>query len=60
MASRARTRFSDSERTLAAQDRRQRRPGNLVPKLRRVLTVLDEARNPGDHRFILLVTAVSS
>ena len=35
-------------RALAEQDRRQQLPGDLVPKLRRVLTVLDEARIPGD------------
>ena len=30
------------------QDRLRQLPGDLVPKLRRVLTLLDEARNPGD------------
>ena len=35
-------------RALAEQDRRRQLPGDLVPKLRRVLTLLDEARNPGD------------
>ena len=35
-------------RALADQDRRWQLPGDLVPKLRRVLTLLDEARNPGD------------
>ena len=29
-------------------DRRRQLPDDLVPKLRRVLTLLDEARNPGD------------
>ena len=38
-------------RALAEQDRRQQLPGDLVPKLRRVLTLLDEARNPGDLAF---------
>ena len=35
-------------RALAEQDRTRRLPADLVPKLRRVLTLLDEARHPGD------------
>ena len=35
-------------RALAEQDQARRLPGDLVPKLRRVLTLLDEARHPGD------------
>ena len=35
-------------RALAEQDRRRQLPGELVPKLRRILTLLDEARSPGD------------
>ena len=35
-------------RALAEQDRARQLPGDLVPKLRRVLTLLDEARHPGD------------
>ena len=35
-------------RALAEQDRTDRVPGDLVAKLRRVLTLLDEARRPGD------------
>ena len=34
-------------RALAEQDSRRQLPGDLVPKLRRDLTLLDEARNPG-------------
>ena len=35
-------------RALAVQDRERHLPSDLVPKLRRVLTLLDEARDPGD------------
>ncbi len=35
-------------RILAEQDRAGGVPSKLIPRLRRVLTVLDEARNPGD------------
>lgn len=35
-------------RALAEQDRGRQLPGDLVPKLRRVLTLLDEAHHPGD------------
>ena len=35
-------------RALAEQNRRRQLPGDLVSKLRRVLTLLDEASNPGD------------
>ena len=35
-------------RALAEQDHRQQLPGDLVPKPRRVSTLLDEARDPGD------------
>ena len=35
-------------RALAEQDRTNQVPGELVAKLRRVLTLLDEARHPGD------------
>ena len=35
-------------RALAEQDRTRQLPADLVPKLRRVLTLLDEARFPGD------------
>ncbi len=35
-------------RALAEQDRRRQLPGDLVPKLRRILTLLDEARDLGD------------
>ena len=35
-------------RALAEQDRPRQLPDDLVPKLRRVLTMLDEARHPGD------------
>ena len=35
-------------RALAEQDRRRQLPGDLVPRLRRILTLLDEARDPGD------------
>ena len=35
-------------RALAERDRRRQLAGDLVPKLRRVLTLLDEARNRGD------------
>ena len=35
-------------RALAEQDRRRQLPGDLVPELRRVLTLLDEGRNPRD------------
>ena len=35
-------------RALAEQDRTNQVPGDLVAKLRRVLTLLDEARHPGD------------
>ena len=35
-------------RALAEQDRRRQLPGDLVPKLRRILTLLDEARVLGD------------
>ena len=35
-------------RALAEQDRGRQLRGDLVPKLRRVPTLLDEARHPGD------------
>ena len=35
-------------RALAEEDRANQVPGDLVSKLRRVLTLLDEARHPGD------------
>ena len=35
-------------RALAEHDRRRQLPGDLVPRLRRILTLLDEARDPGD------------
>ena len=35
-------------RALAEEDRTNQVPRDLVPKLRRVLTLLDEARRPGD------------
>ena len=35
-------------RALAEQNRTRQLPPDLVPKLRRVLTLLDEARHPGD------------
>ena len=35
-------------RALAKQNRGRQLPGDLVPKLRRVLTLLDEAQHPGD------------
>ena len=35
-------------RALAEENRRQLLPDDLVPKLRRVLTLLDEAHSPGD------------
>ena len=35
-------------RALAEEDRASQVPGDLVPELRRVLTLLDEAQRPGD------------
>ena len=35
-------------RALAEEDRANQVPGELLPKLRRILTLLDEARRPGD------------
>ena len=35
-------------RALAEEDRGSQVPGDLVPRLRRILTLLDEARRPGD------------
>ena len=35
-------------RALADRDRTRQLPADLVPKLRRVLTLLDEARHPSD------------
>ena len=35
-------------RALAEQDRANLVPGELAPRLRRILTALDEARRPGD------------
>ena len=35
-------------RALAEQDHARQLPPDLVPKLRRALTLLDEARRPGD------------
>ena len=35
-------------RALADRDRAERLPADLVSKLRRILTLLDEARHPGD------------
>ena len=35
-------------RALADRDRAERLPADLVSKLRRILTLLNEARHPGD------------
>ena len=35
-------------RALAEQDRANLVPGELAPRLRRILTALDESRRPGD------------
>ena len=37
-------------RALAGQDRARQLPGDLVPKLRRVLTLLYEAQHPATSR----------